>query len=66
MHAYQNLIVTVAKHAAQQASLTVHRRVGIGVLFPVMHTYECVLNMCIDPAIQDGLSGQSHAGVWLK
>ncbi len=42
MHAYQKPIVTVAVHAAQQAILAVHTRVGFGVLFPVMHTFEHV------------------------
>jgi len=30
-----------------------------------MHAFESILNMtlCIDPAIQDALSGQSSAGV---
>jgi len=61
MHAYQKPIVTVAVHAVQQVILAVHRRVGFGVLFPVMHAFESILNMtlCTDPAIQDGLQG-SH------
>ncbi len=65
MHAYQKPIVTVAVHAVQQVILAVHRRVGFGVLFPVMHAFESILNMtlCIDPAVSDGLSGQSFAGV---
>jgi len=63
MHAYRKPIVTVAVHAAQQAILAVHRRVGFGVMFPVMHISESIFNTCIDQAIQDGLSGQSHAGV---
>lgn len=56
--------MTIAVHAAQQALLAcaVHRHVGFGVLFPVMHTFDCVLNMFIDPAIQDGYQG-SHMQV---
>ena len=67
MHAYQKPIVTVAVHASQQMVLALHRRVGFGMLFPVMHAFESILDMtlCIDSAIQDGLSGQSSAGVLL-
>lgn len=67
MHAYHKPIVTIAVLHAQQdlVILALHRRMECGVLFPVMHAFDSILEMalCNDSAVQHGLSGQSSAGV---
>ena len=59
MHANRRAIVTFAVLHVEAG--------GIWSAVSSMHTgtvqLEFILNMCIDPAIQDGLSGHSHAGV---
>ncbi len=76
MHAYQRSIVIFAVLHAQQKILAMHSKkslqctaknpcnaqAGLSAVFS-MHTVELILNMSIDPGIQDGLSGHSHAGV---
>ncbi len=63
MHANQRAIVTFAVQQAQQEIFV--EADGIWSAVFSMHTVqlEFILIMCIDPAVQDGLSGHSHAGV---